>query len=76
MGQTVFAMYTAWVSQGLMIEAGQPYDADDVADVMRKFPDAFTDTLENVPGRERVETATAAPGEVRRGPGRPRNDAA
>lgn len=56
-----------------MVEGGRLYFADDP--VVIANPGLFTSELERfaVGYHERVvETATAAPGEVRRGPGRPR----
>jgi hypothetical protein len=58
----------------LVISEDAEYDDDHP--YVKAHPDMFIDILDN-PHRIRtpvVEQATAAPGEVRRGPGRPRKD--
>jgi hypothetical protein len=81
MANVVFATTTAWISETVMIRVGQVWAADDP--VVTEHPDCFT---ADPAGFERrtvaarvsppvvVESATAEPGELRRGPGRPRRD--
>lgn len=42
---------------------------------VKLFPGNFVDVMAQYESQMTVEQATAAPGEVRRGPGRPRKDA-
>lgn len=64
----------AWSAGTTVLKKGQVWDAD--ADLVRERPDLFTDAPTDVRGRKAgppaVERATRAPGEVRRGPARPR----
>lgn len=71
----VIATCTTHISESQQIVEGRLYLADDP--VVRAHPGLFTTDLERyamgyiVPV---VEDTTAAPGEVRRGPGRPRKE--
>ena len=53
------------------LSTGQAWDAD--AELVRAYPDLFEDEPSDVAGR--VESATAAPGEVRVTPRRPKKSA-
>lgn len=78
MPELVICVASAHVSEYQMVEGGRLYYADDP--IVLSNPGMFTDELDRfaVGYDERqahiFETATAAPGEVRRGPGRPRKD--
>jgi hypothetical protein len=72
----VFGTYTAYLTDTFFVEKGKAYNLDDpisgqvVRDVMKRYPDAFSDGLEPSAGPPPeqgppVEQATAAPGEVR-----------
>lgn len=64
----------AWSAGTTVLKKGDAWDAD--ADLVRERPDLFTQEPGKVHGRKvgppMVERATRAPGEMRRGPGRPR----
>lgn len=71
----VIATCTTHVSETEQIVEGRLYLADDP--IVRAHPTLFTDNLEPYAlgyRRPDIETATAGPGEVRRGPGRPRKE--
>jgi len=72
----VLAKSDVWIETNVMIRRGQPWDADHP--VVRAHPECFTDDdptlLEHSFERPAVEEMTAVPGEVRRGPGRPRKN--
>ena len=70
----VLAKDTTWVDSYTMIRKGQPWDADHP--IVKAHPENFTDQdptlLEHTFDRSPVKEMTANPGELRRGPGRPR----
>lgn len=55
------------VQAGAVVEDGHP--------MLKIRPDVFVPIVVHFPRPSRVEQATAAPGEQRRGPGRPKNKA-
>lgn len=68
--EVVYAVYTAWVSDNVVIHEDEAWPADHP--IVREFPDAFTDVVpESIRrGQAPVEQATAAPGERRNTPRR------
>ena len=61
--RVVFGTYEAWLSPEFFVVPAKAYrvgvDVDE--GVVARFPDAFTESLTDVPGFEVVETATAEP---------------
>lgn len=68
------SLCVAWSAGTTMLKKGDAWDAD--AALVRERPGLFTEEPGKVHGRRSgppmVERATRAPGEVRKGPGRPR----
>lgn len=75
MVDVVYAVANGWVDEGTFLRRGQIFAANDGLVLAR--PDLFTDDPSEFlarPAPPVVEQATAEPGELRRGPGRPRKD--
>ena len=65
----LWSFVTDFNGRAIHVLAGEAWDADDA--FVAAHPDAFGPRELRSTGR-RIERATQAPGEVRRGPGRPR----
>jgi hypothetical protein len=78
MAGVVFAVATTYATDTILIREGEPWAADDPLVVGK--PELFTSNPDRYVRRSApppvavVESATAEPGELRRGPGRPRKD--